>query len=286
MGRPRLPDAIRRWVMGTRAYLRMRDLALRAHRDNVWVTREDLARRHLFGEGIEMGALTSPLRVPPDVTVRHVDYKSRADLLRDEGPTLSALGVDPRAIPEIDVVDDAGTLSAFDDDELDFVIANHVLEHVEDPISALHNFLRVLRPDGILFLTLPDARRTFDAPRARTSVEHVVRDHREGPEISRRDHYEEWARHIEGVPAEKIAERAAEFAREDARHHFHVWELESFLALLLSLALPYELAEARAYGIEFAVVLRKSRSPRQADVHTTVLDAAASDRPPSFTSLR
>jgi predicted SAM-dependent methyltransferase len=252
----------------------MRDLLLRAHRDNMWVAREDLARRHLSGEGIEIGALTSRLRVPPGVTVRQVDYKSRANLLRDEGPTLSSLGVDPHAIPEIDVVDDAGTLSTFDDNELDFVIANHVLEHLEDPIAGLDNFLRVVRPGGIVFLTLPDARRTFDAQRERTSVAHLVRDHVQGPEISRRDHYEEWARLIEGVPEEKLAERVAEFARLDARHHYHVWELEDFLALLLSLALPYELAEARVCGIEFAVVLRKTQAPRRADIQVNAAGAA------------
>lgn len=258
MGRPSVPHPVRRAVMRTWPYLRLRDVALRAHRDNMTVTREDLARRYLHGEGIEIGALIKPLRVPPDVTVRQVDYKSRADLIRDDGPGLRELGVDLDRIPEIDVVDDAGTLGTFADRTVDFVVANHVLEHLEDPIAGLQNFLRVLRPGGTLLLTLPDARHTFDARRERTTVAHLLRDHEEGPAASRDQHYEEWARLIEGVPDERVAERVAAYAREDARHHFHVWELEDFLALLRALPLPYELLDARAYGIEFAVVLRRT----------------------------
>jgi predicted SAM-dependent methyltransferase len=257
MRTPPVPRAVRGALINTWPYRRARDLALRAHRTNMTVTREDLARRYLSGSGIEVGALIKPLRLPPDVTVRQVDYKSRADLIRDDGPALRALGVDLDRIPEIDVVDDAGTLATFADGSLDFVIANHVLEHLEDPIAGLENFLRVLRPGGTLLLTLPDARHTFDARRERTTVEHLVRDHEEGPETSRRQHYEEWARLIEAVPEDQVADRADEFAREDARHHFHVWELEDFLALLRALPLRYELLDARAYGIEFSVVLRR-----------------------------
>jgi SAM-dependent methyltransferase len=257
MRTPPVPRALRGALINTWPYRRLRDVALRAHRTNMAVTREDLARRYLSGTGIEIGALIKPLRVPPHVTVRQVDYKSRADLIRDDGPALRALGVDVKRIPEIDVVDDAATLATFADASVDFVIANHVLEHLEDPIAGLHTWLRVIRPGGTLLLTLPDARHTFDARRERTTVAHLERDHEQGPETSRQVHYEEWARFIECVPEDQVAARAAAFAREDARHHFHVWELEDFLELLRALPLPYELLDARAYGIEFSLVLRR-----------------------------
>lgn len=248
---------LRRRVTRSPVYLRLRDVMLRAHRDNVWVAREDLARRHLAGSGIEIGALTSPLRVPPGASVRYVDRKSREALLREDGPELAKLGHDPRAIPEIDVVDDAGHLAGVATESVDFVIANHVLEHVEDPIGGLENVLRVLRPGGVVLLTLPDARHTFDARRPRTSIEHVRRDHDEGPQVSRSEHYREWAELIECFTGDELEARVSEFARQDARHHFHVWELEGFLELLLALRLPCRLLEARLCGAEFAIVLRK-----------------------------
>jgi SAM-dependent methyltransferase len=156
------------------------------------------------------------------------------------------------------VVDEGDRLTKFDDESLDFVIANHLLEHVEDPIGALHNFLRVVRAGGIVFLTLPDARHTFDRERARTTVDHLLRDHREGPEVSRREHFEEIARTVDCVPEELVAQRAHEIAADRARHHFHVWELETFVDLLLALRLPADLETVQATDFEFAVILRKS----------------------------
>jgi predicted SAM-dependent methyltransferase len=229
----------------------------RLARREVFVVREDLARRYLIGEGIEIGALALPLRMPPGATVSYVDHLPREDLLRVNRATLAVANLDPDAITPVDVVDDAGTLATFADGSVDFVVANHVLEHMEDPIDALGHMLRVIAAGGILFLTVPDARHTYDAPRPRTTVEHLLRDHREGPQHSRHEHYEEWARIVDGTPAERLAERVAQFAREDARHHFHVWELEGFLALLAAVELPCRLELAQVNGPEFAVILRK-----------------------------
>jgi hypothetical protein len=116
--------------------------------------------------------------------------------------------------------------------------------------------VRVLRPGGVLFLTLPDARHTFDSSRGRTTVEHLVRDHREGPEVSRQEHYREWAE-VECLPEDRVAQRVAEFAAETTRHHFHVWELEGFLAFLRSIPLDIDLELAQAHLDEFAVILRR-----------------------------
>jgi predicted SAM-dependent methyltransferase len=249
---------------------RLRDFALRDTRPGalagserllrreVLVLREDLARRYLEGSGIEIGPLAHPLRLPPGVSVRYVDHLPREELVRLNAEMLAGARVQIDAIPRVDVVDDGATLASFEDACVDFVVANHVLEHFEDPIGALRNMLRVIRPGGILLLALPDARHTHDAARPRTSVEHLLRDHHEGPRSSRREHYEEWARIVESTPEAQVAQRVAEFEREDARHHFHVWELEGFLALLHALELPCALELAHRNGPEFDVVLRRS----------------------------
>jgi predicted SAM-dependent methyltransferase len=249
---------------------RLRDFALRDTRPDafagreqlarrqVFVVREDLARRYLAGSGIEIGALAFPLRMPPGVKVRYVDYLPREDLIQVNRKTLAFANLDPRGIPEIDVVDDAARLARFADGSVDFVVANHVIEHMEDPIDALGHMLRVIRLGGILFLAVPDARHTYDAARSRTTIEHVLRDHRDGPHVSRDAHYEEWARILDGVPDVGVGERVAEFASEDARHHFHVWELEGFLALLDAIELPCRLELAQLNAPEFELILRKS----------------------------
>ena len=60
-----LTDRIRLRLSRTVIYLRARDLVLGSGRDTYWVVREDLARRYLHGDGIEIGALTAPLRTHP-----------------------------------------------------------------------------------------------------------------------------------------------------------------------------------------------------------------------------
>jgi SAM-dependent methyltransferase len=132
-----------------------------------------------------------------------------------------------------------------------------MLEHVEDPIAALQHQLRVLRPGGVLYLTLPDARQSFDAPRERTTTEHLLRDHREGPQISRRAHYEECARLIEGHRGETVGKRAQEMEARGIRPHFHVWEPLTFAGFLATVDLSCSLELLQASIEEFIVVMRK-----------------------------
>jgi SAM-dependent methyltransferase len=155
------------------------------------------------------------------------------------------------------VVDDGARLASFADASLDFVVANHMLEHVEDPIAAIQHQLRVLRPGGVLYLTLPDARQSFDAPRKRTTTEHLLQDHREGPQVSRREHYEECARLIEGHHGEIMESRVREMEAQGLRPHFHVWEPATFAGFLAALDLPCSLELLQASVGEFLVILGK-----------------------------
>lgn len=257
----RAPEPLKRGIWRSRQALRrrLREIALRPGRyAEAEGRREELAVRYLRGEGIEIGALHRPLWVPEAAKVRYVDHMSRDELLR------AADGVYGRAsaVVETDVVDDGARLARFGDESLDFVIANHVLEHIDDPIAALSNWARVLRPDGVLFLTLPDARHTwFDAPRPRTTVEHVLRDHADGPQVSREEHHREWTLVAEGLPADRVEARMAELADSAWDIHYHVWDLEGFLDLLRHLALPVRIDVAQAVAAEFTLILRKASTP-------------------------
>jgi SAM-dependent methyltransferase len=230
-----------------------RDVVVRRATSDRKTLREDVAARYLAGDGIEIGALDFPLRIPRGARVRYVDYLDERGLRAAYAVNLQA----GRRLTAPDVVDDGARLSRFADWSLDFVVANHMLEHVEDPIGALGHQLRVLRRRGILLLTLPDARQTFDAPRERTSVEHLLRDHREGPAVSRRAHFEECARLIEGHGAETLEGRIAEMEAEHLRVHFHVWEPRTFAGFLAALEAPFSLELIQASVLEFVVVLRK-----------------------------
>jgi SAM-dependent methyltransferase len=244
LGRPRLRNIL----------LSATDLAAGDPRDPV-IVRDDVARRFLVGDGIEIGALHVPLHMPQGARVRYVDRKPNAGLAEDFRE------LDPARFVPVHVVDDGETLRSFADASLDFIVANHFIEHTEDPIATLATQLRVLRDGGVLFLVAPDRRFTFDSDRPVTTLEHLRRDHEQGPEWSRRDHYREWVSHVERFNPEDVEARAAKLDAEQASIHFHVWELEDFLALLQccreEFELPARLEHAEIGRAEFLVVLRK-----------------------------
>jgi ubiquinone/menaquinone biosynthesis C-methylase UbiE len=193
--------------------------------------------------------------MPRGASVKYVD-KWSAEELREQYSDLA-----DEKIVAPDIVDDATRLATVPDSSLDFVVANHFLEHCEDTIGTLRTFLRVTRPGGAVFLAVPDKRRTFDSARPTTSLEHVLRDHELGPEISRVQHYEEFARLVEGVSDDELPARVANALEDDRYHmHFHVWTHETFLELLDELRerLGFEIAEDRSHAHESIVVLRRS----------------------------
>jgi SAM-dependent methyltransferase len=238
--------------------------------------RRHLAGRYLKGEGLEVGALHLPLGLPRGARARYVDRMGVEDL-RAHYPEL-----DEYELVTPDFIDDGEQLASVPSASMDFVIVNHLIEHTQDPIGALQAQARVLREDGVLYLAAPDRRRTkFDRNREETSIEHLLRDHEEGPEGSRAQHYEEWSRLAIGVPADEVAAHAARLEAEDYSIHFHTFTLNSFLALLVrcrtEYGLPLEVLAAETNNHEFIVIAR-----RTADVAA----ATASGRPALAASAR
>jgi SAM-dependent methyltransferase len=148
---------------------------------------------------------------------------------------------------DVDVLDDGERLATIADRTQDFVIANHFLEHCEDPLGALGNMIRVLRPGGVLYLAVPDKRYTFDAQRPVTPTEHLLRDHREGPEGSRRDHYEEWARLVDQVAEPEASAHATALLERGYSIHFHAWTQADLIELVQT--------ASRELGLDFDVEL-------------------------------
>lgn len=218
--------------------------------------REYLAIKYLIGSGIEIGALCSPLSVPYGVQVKYVDRLSVKDL-RSQYPELKN-----SACVEVDIIDDGQTLTKVPSDSCDFVIANHFLEHCEDPISAIKTFLRVLKTGGVLYMAVPDKRYTFDAGRPVTALQHIVKDHEEGPALSRQQHLDEWRALVDNKFKDDPA-RSVEVLKDDSYSiHFHVWtylELMELMAYLRDgLRLGLELREFVFTGRDGIFIIEKT----------------------------
>jgi SAM-dependent methyltransferase len=82
------------------------------------------------------------------------------------------LGIEPRTR----LIAEAGRLSGVPDDAYDAVLASHVLEHLANPLGALAEWRRVVRPGGHILLIVPDREGTFDHRRQLTSLAHLRED--------------------------------------------------------------------------------------------------------------
>jgi len=60
---------------------------------------------------------------------------------------------------------DAVTMDIFEDNFFDVVWASHVLEHLNDPILAIKNWIRICKPGGIVAIFVPDAELYEGVPR-------------------------------------------------------------------------------------------------------------------------
>lgn len=110
--------------------------------------RTEFTRKYVRGIGIAIGSLHGELEVPPNVVLNYVG-KSNCNELSEhysEIPKNKAVGQC--------IIDDVTKLEKVKNESCDFVICNHLLEYVDKPVEAISNWLRVLRPGGIIYLTV------------------------------------------------------------------------------------------------------------------------------------
>lgn len=188
------------------------------------IPRSILAMRYLRGNGIEIGALHNPVFLGKFGKVKYVDRMSVLDL-KSEYPELRDFKlVDP------DVIDNGEILDLIEETSQDFIIANHFIEHCEDPIQTIKNFTKKIKPGGVLYLAVPDKRFTFDKDRLTTEFQHLLNDHNRGVHISRKEHYLEWVACFH--KGEDLDQKADELMARSYSIHFHVWTDEEFLKFL------------------------------------------------------
>ena len=132
------------------------------------------------GRVVEVGASYAPLAPKAagwQTTI--VDHDTAEGLRRK----YSGAAIDLDRIEDVDIIWRDGALhEAFDPAVLgtfDALIISHVLEHLPDPIAFLSSADRLLRPDGMIAVAVPDKRYCFDAYRWPSTAGAMLQAHLE-----------------------------------------------------------------------------------------------------------
>lgn len=129
------------------------------------------------GLGLEIGPSFNPILSKRDgYNVEILDHLSAEELVEKYK---NAPGVD---VSNIEVVDYVSTgASIFDaigiEQRFDYILASHVIEHTVDFVGFCKDCERLLKPDGVLVLAVPDKRFSFDVLRPLTSTGAVLQSH-------------------------------------------------------------------------------------------------------------
>ena len=126
--------------------------------------------------GLEIGPLCSPVVLKEDGKVIYVDYTD-AETLRKK--YRDDVRVDVEKIAEVDAIWGENTLQQAlgEGKKVDYIIASHVIEHVPDLITWLHELRTILNIGGEVRLVVPDRRFTFDYLRQESRLSDVLNAH-------------------------------------------------------------------------------------------------------------
>lgn len=127
---------------------------------------------------LEVGAFDNPtVRARDGFDVRYADYFSATELREMHAANPRR---DPERIVEVDYVIKGPHLSPFIREEVDLLVANHVVEHLPDPIGWLRDVERFCSASAAIFLAVPDQRYTFDYLKRPSDAIELVAAHEQG----------------------------------------------------------------------------------------------------------
>ncbi|MGD9663259.1 MAG: class I SAM-dependent methyltransferase [Porticoccaceae bacterium] len=224
----------------------------------------------------EIGAQARPTLLKTEASIHYLSYETQ-----EEAKSVFADDSAMQAqVPETDILVRSDDYSQYTDMTFDCVIANHVIEHVDDIISWLQSISLLLKDDGIVFLAIPDKKYSQDKYRTNTTATHLIADYYlDGgkSERTKREHVLDcnimYDLTVSDLPMRPDAIWQKENIEQQLNkpmepgHHRHVFEAETFESQILSPLLFAQLADlkivhcgtcVKQFG-EFYCVLKKGR---------------------------
>lgn len=211
---------------------------------------------------LEVGALDCPTFLKSEEKVYFADYFSQAesmDRLQHNAGHNSSL------IVEVDFILRDRALSAAVTIVPDLVIANHVLEHLPNPIHWLQDLEKIAASPAHLFLSLPDRGHTFDYFKPLSDAVDWLRCYDSAQEMpdkyqiirhlyyhSDLTHTRSWVGdfpddHVHRVSMEEAIKLAEDLARQYTDIHCSVFTCDSFCRIIgdLQHLIPWRVVHAQ-----------------------------------------
>ncbi len=162
------------------------------------------------------------------------------------------------------MVGEGADLGVIPDGEYDFVLSSHMLEHTANPLRALGEWRRVLKPGGALILVVPARDGAFDHRRPITTMSHLVEDFQRNkgeddlthlPEVLKLHDLSKDPGVADAGAFRERAERNPEFR---SLHH-HVFDMRLALAAVMHAGFALMAAE----GLEPYHIVVLARKPQE-----------------------
>ncbi|WMJ75628.1 methyltransferase domain-containing protein [Cytophagaceae bacterium ABcell3] len=230
---------------------------------------------------LEIGPLDNPTYLKSEANIKYLDYTSETILsAKSKNNPRYAL----ERLVKVDFISPTPAYSEVINEKFDVVIANHVIEHIPDTISWLQEIEKILETNGILFLSVPDKRYTFDITRRNTTFIDLLYNYNnkvkkpsfynilehffyhkavDAKMVWRNEHLQKiQQQRFSPQEALKVAQRLSK--EEYADVHCHVYTMDSFKELVSVLTemnyIPLQLEEVfdtQPMTNEFQAVFRK-----------------------------
>ena len=177
----------------------------------------------LSGHGLEMGAFHQPAAIPWHCTVEYLDIYPKKKAVQ--------------YFPEVNIEDvvevhhisdlDKEGLSLFVLESFDFVILNHVIEHIANPINVIKEVFRVIKQGGYVVISAPDKEFTFDKDFDLTPFSNLKEKYEKNViEVADADYIKIIKTRHPQISGKELQVRLSK--KRNRRAHVHFWDSQSF----------------------------------------------------------
>lgn len=160
-------------------------------------------------------------------------------------------------------VSEATELSEIATGHYDFLLSSNCLEHVANPIKALEEWKRVIKPGGGLVLVLPNQKSNFDHRRPVTPFGHLLEDFTSDVGEDDLTHLDEILR-LHDLRRDPPAGNLAQFRERSLKNlqnrtlHHHVFDVEVIEQMLNQVG--FEILDTTVTRTDFFALARKNRA--------------------------